>query len=109
MTLIFKYMNPLWWAYAVTFKPLFMLLGFILSLPIRILKYCKSWYTRLIFGSMAIWVAIPGTVPLTLYWIAGSLGYKEEADALVDFVVTGAQASWAFASTVYKVASVMMA
>ncbi len=110
-TFFLRYMNPIWWAYAVTLKLPLSLIWFVLSLPWKtvtgIVKAYKwtmtkftSWYSRLIVLALAVWTAIPGTWAWTFYELAHMTGYGEEADMAwntIKFVATSMWSAGKFA------------
>ena len=104
-TLFFKYLNPLWWAYAITLKIPVSIVWFIFTLPYKTVrgiwnafkwgwnKFDNIW-ARLGFTALAVFTAIPGTWTWVFYEIAHAIGYGEEADMVVDTAVAVGSAMW---------------
>lgn len=85
------YINPFWWAYAVTLKPVLMALKFVFSIPLRVLKatYPRTSLGKLMWWPTAIWVAIPGTVPLSVFFALSQFGvFTEEYDAALAWITS---------------------
>lgn len=113
---VFRYLNPFWWAYAVTFKPVLMLLKWVFSLPLKALKatYPRSFLGKMMWWPAAIWVAIPGTVPLSVFFVLSQFGlFTEEYEAAYAWVASNgpaiaenvwvaAKIAWAVAYATYQ-------
>lgn len=109
------YLNPFWWAYAVTLKPVLMALKFVFSLPLKALKatYPRTSVGKLLWWPAAVWVAIPGTVPLSLFFMLSQFGYFTEeyemalawittnGPAMAENMWTAAKVAWAVGSAAY--------
>lgn len=102
---LFKWCNPFWWVMMIPYQICIGIPLAILKLPLTTWRAVKtsytwtmktftSWWSRAIILSMAIWVAIPGSLPLTFYTIAHWAGYGEQADTVVSVASTVAGAMW---------------
>lgn len=87
-----------------------MALKFVFSIPLRVLK---ATYPRTILGKMlwwpaAVWVAIPGTVPLSTFWVMAQFGiYTAEYEAVLAWTLSNGPAMaenlWAAAKIAWAV------
>jgi hypothetical protein len=101
-----RYLNPLWWGYALTLKPLWWCVTTALKAPLWALRKTKpkSFLGKLLWYPAAIWILIPGTVPLSYYWMYAQLtGNTEQFDALWNGFITTAKLAYAVGMATYQV------
>lgn len=104
--MVLRYLNPFWLAYAVTVKPAVTIAKWLFKAPLWLLKKTKpkSFLGKLLWYPTAIWIAIPGTIPLTYYWAYSVFtGNEEQFNATLQGLITTAKVAWAVASSTYQV------
>ena len=107
--------NPVWWVYAALWKlPVFLfkspwlLCKLIYKICLGVVKAVKwGWsfphmWQRILFTSVAVWIAAPGTNAWLFYKIVELVGYKEEADYVLDSIVTVAKFAWSGATFAFN-------
>lgn len=111
MSTTFKLCFPPYWLYFCTLKPVFWGVGKVLGFPKRVMNawvesrfYPKSTIGKFLFWTTWIYIAIPGTIPLTALWIASKVGYEKEAQAVLDTAMAAMSWSWDTAVFGFKVA-----
>ncbi len=92
-----------------------LMLGKLFWFPIKTCKSIKSasdwgWnlftplWAKLLVASLAVFTAIPGTWTVVFFYVAHVMGYGEQADWLVEKVVSIATFAWTMGKVVFDLA-----
>lgn len=100
-----KYLFPPWYVYALTIKPTWWVVKKVFGFPLWALRRSKSRLSKLFWGALAVWIAIPGTIPLTLLYGASLVGYEKEAQVVMDAGMAVLKAAWAAGKFAFEMAT----